>query len=85
MKSGLSILLPGLVLTGDGSVGRNIRAFAGTTNVINIVGYVNRIEQWRMIKDKAQQSRRKKLPSDHPSIKMASVPKVIFCAFAFHY
>jgi hypothetical protein len=41
--SGLSILLPGLVLTGDGSVGRNIRAFAGTTNVINIVGYVNRI------------------------------------------
>ena len=41
--SGLSILLPGLVLTGDGSVGRNVRAFAGTTNVINIVGYVNRI------------------------------------------
>jgi hypothetical protein len=41
--SGLSILLPGLILTGDGSTGRNIRAFAGTTNVINIVGYVNRI------------------------------------------
>ena len=41
--SGLSILLPGLVLTGDGSVGRSVRAFAGTTNVINIVGYVNRI------------------------------------------
>lgn len=41
--SGLSILVPGLVLTGDGSTGRSVRAFAGSANVINIVGYVNRI------------------------------------------
>ena len=41
--SGLSILVPGLILTGDGSTGRSVRAFAGTINVINIVGYVNRI------------------------------------------
>ena len=42
-KAGLSLVLPGLILTGDGSSGRTIRAFAGTTNVINIVGYINRI------------------------------------------
>lgn len=42
-KSGLSICVAGLVLTGTGSVGRTITAFAGTTNVINISGYINRI------------------------------------------
>ena len=42
-KSGLSLVLPGLVLAGDGSSARTIRAFAGTTNVINLVGYINRI------------------------------------------
>ncbi len=42
-KSGLSLVLPGLVLTGDGSSGRVIRAFGGSANNINIVGYVNRI------------------------------------------
>lgn len=42
-KSGLSLVLPGLVLTGDGTTGRTIRAFAVSANVINIVGYVNRI------------------------------------------
>lgn len=42
-KSGLSLLVPGLVLTGDGSSGRTIRIFADAANVINIVGYVNRI------------------------------------------
>ena len=42
-KSGLSICAAGLVLTGTGSAARTITAFAGTTNVINIVGYVNRI------------------------------------------
>jgi hypothetical protein len=42
-KSGLSLVLPGLVLTGDGTTGRTIRAFAGTTNVINLIGYINRI------------------------------------------
>lgn len=42
-KSGLSLVLPGIILTGDGTSGRTIRAFAGTANVINIVGYINRI------------------------------------------
>jgi hypothetical protein len=42
-QSGLSVILPGLVLTGDGSTGRTIRAFAATANVINLVGYINRI------------------------------------------
>jgi hypothetical protein len=42
-KSGLSILVAGLVLAGTGSAGRTISAFAGTANVINIAGYVNRI------------------------------------------
>lgn len=41
--SGLSIVIAGSVLTGDGSTGRSIRAFAGSANVINIIGYVNRI------------------------------------------
>ena len=42
-KSGLSILVAGLVLAGTGSAGRTITAFAGTANVINIAGYINRI------------------------------------------
>jgi hypothetical protein len=42
-KSGLSLILPGCILTGDGSTGRTIRAFAGTSNVVNLIGYINRI------------------------------------------
>jgi hypothetical protein len=42
-RSGLSICVAGLVLIGTGSAARTITAFAGTANVINIVGYVNRI------------------------------------------
>lgn len=42
-KQALYILAPGLVLTGDGSNGRVIRATASTTNVINVTGYINRI------------------------------------------
>jgi hypothetical protein len=42
-KTGLTLVLPGTLLTGDGSAGRVLRAFAGTTNVINVLGYVNRI------------------------------------------
>jgi hypothetical protein len=42
-KSGLTICVAGLTLVGTGSAARTITAFAGTTNVINIVGYVNRI------------------------------------------
>lgn len=38
-ESGLVLLSPGLVLNN----GLAVRAFAGTTNVINISGYVNRI------------------------------------------
>lgn len=42
-KSGLSIVLPGSIITGNGSVGATISAFASTTNVINVLGYINRI------------------------------------------
>jgi hypothetical protein len=42
-ESGLYLIVPGLVLTGDGSSARTITAFAATTNVINIGGFVNRI------------------------------------------
>ena len=42
-ESGLYLIIPGLVLTGDGASARTITAFAATTNVINIGGYVNRI------------------------------------------
>lgn len=38
-KSGLALVSPGLLLTGSLAV----RAFAATTNVITISGYVNRI------------------------------------------
>lgn len=41
--SGLSIILPGTILTGDGSTGSSIRATATATNVINVTGYINRI------------------------------------------
>ena len=42
-KSGLSLILAGAVLTGDGSAGRVLRAFAGSANNVNLVGYINRI------------------------------------------
>jgi hypothetical protein len=42
-KSGLSIIATGLVLRGDGSAGLTVAAFASATNVISLVGYVNRI------------------------------------------
>jgi hypothetical protein len=38
-ESGLTLIIPGIPLTG----GVVVRAFAGTTNVINITGYINRI------------------------------------------
>lgn len=41
--SGLTLVIPGLVLTGTGSAANVVRAFAGTANVITISGYVNRI------------------------------------------
>lgn len=36
-------LIPGHAISGTGSAARTIGAFAGTANVINIFGYVNRI------------------------------------------
>jgi hypothetical protein len=42
-EGGLVLIIPGLLLSGDGSSARLVRAFAATTNVINITGYVNRI------------------------------------------
>jgi hypothetical protein len=41
--SGLTLVAPGLVLSGTGSAASTIRAFAGTANVVTINGYVNRI------------------------------------------
>ena len=41
--SGLTLLVPGLILTGTGSAANTVYAYAGTANVITISGYVNRI------------------------------------------
>ena len=43
VTSGLTLVVPGLVLTGTGSAANTVRAYAGTANVIMISGYVNRI------------------------------------------
>jgi hypothetical protein len=42
-EAGLVLIIPGLLLSGDGTSGRTAAAFAATANVINITGYVNRI------------------------------------------
>jgi hypothetical protein len=41
--SGLTLVVPGLVLTGTGAAANNVTAFAGTANVVTVSGYVNRI------------------------------------------
>ena len=41
--SGLTLIVPGLILTGTGAAANTVYAYAGTTNVITITGYVNRI------------------------------------------
>ena len=41
--SGLTLVVPGLILTGTGAAANNVTAFAGTANVITVSGYVNRI------------------------------------------
>jgi len=41
-ESGLTLVIPGLVLKGNATP-LVVRAFAGTTNVITLSGYVNRI------------------------------------------
>lgn len=42
-ESGLVLLTPGLVIKGNASAALVVRAFAATTNVLTIHGYVNRI------------------------------------------
>ena len=42
-NSGLTLVIPGLVLTGTGSAANTVYAYAGTASVVNISGYVNRI------------------------------------------
>ena len=42
-ESGLILIVPGLLLSGDGSSARTVRAFAATANVVMIGGFVNRI------------------------------------------
>ena len=41
--SGLTLVIPGFILTGTGSAANTIAAYAATTNVITVTGYVNRI------------------------------------------
>jgi len=41
--SGLTLVVPGLILSGTGSAANTVYAYAGTTNVITISGYINRI------------------------------------------
>jgi hypothetical protein len=42
-QSGLTLVVPGLILRGTGSAATNILAYAGSANVITLSGYVNRI------------------------------------------
>jgi len=42
-EDGLLLLVPGLPLVGTGAAARTVRAFAATTNVVTVTGYVNRI------------------------------------------
>lgn len=42
-ESGLVLVTPGLLIKGNASSALVVRAFAGTTNVITIHGYCNRI------------------------------------------
>ena len=42
-QSGLTLVVPGLILAGTGSAGNVIATYAGTANVVTVSGYVNRI------------------------------------------
>ena len=42
-QSGLTLVVPGLILAGTGGAGNTIAAYAGTANVVTVSGYVNRI------------------------------------------
>lgn len=41
--SGLTLVVPGLILTGTGAAANTVYAYAGSANVITLSGYVNRI------------------------------------------
>jgi hypothetical protein len=42
--SGLTLVVPGLVLTGTGSASSSVYAYAATASVITVSGYVNRVQ-----------------------------------------
>lgn len=42
-SSGLTLVVPGLILTGTGAAANTVYAYAGTANVVTLSGYVNRI------------------------------------------
>ena len=43
-KAGMTLVIPGLVMTGSGSVTTSVAAYDVTGDVINVWGYVNRID-----------------------------------------
>lgn len=43
VTSGLTLVIPGLILTGTGAAANTVYAYAGTANVVTLSGYVNRI------------------------------------------
>ena len=42
-KAGMTLVIPGLVMTGNGSTGTVVAAYSATGSVLNLWGYVNRI------------------------------------------
>lgn len=42
-QSGLTLIVPGLILVGTGAAANTVYAYADTTNVVTISGFVNRI------------------------------------------
>jgi len=42
-QSGLTLVVPGLILSGTGAAANTIYAYAGTANVVTVSGYINRI------------------------------------------
>lgn len=42
-QSGLTLVVPGLILTGTGAAANTVYAYAATANVVTISGYVNRV------------------------------------------
>lgn len=43
--NGLTLIIPGLVLSGDGVSAKDIRCYASAANVLTVNGYINRINQ----------------------------------------